>query len=167
MPLPWVMTQTFLNCKEILDNAPESHGMLWGDNNTTLDPIIDRRQYKHDNHIKSRLVLNSWIEANEMLDYFRLINGNIQWWTCRVKESHDKTLKSRLDYVLDTPSLCYSISDVKHIFHEFDITDHASTYFSIDFLPQNKGPGVFRAHPSLLNNKDYKAHIYNIILRNY
>ena len=53
---------------------------------------------------------------------------------------------------------------MKHIFHEFDITDHASTYFSIDFLPQNKGPGVFRAHPSLLNNKDYKAHIYNVIL---
>ena len=40
----------FLNCKEILDNAPESHGMLLGDYNTTLDPNPDRCHYKHDNH---------------------------------------------------------------------------------------------------------------------
>ena len=126
--------------------------MLIGDYNTTLDPILDRRHYKHDNHTKSRLVINSWIEASEMLDYFRLTNGNIQQWTYRVKESHDKTLKSRLDYVLGTPSLCYVISDIKHVFHKYDISDHASTYFSIVFLPQSNGPGVLRAHPSLLKN---------------
>ena len=110
-------------------------------------------------------MINSWIEANKLLEFFRLINGNIQQWTYRVKESHDKTLKSRLDYVIGTPSLCYNISDVKHIFHEYDLTDHATTYFSIDFLPQNKGPGVFRAHPSLLKNEEYKALILNTILQ--
>ena len=69
-----------------------------------------------------------------------------------MKETHNKTLKSMLHYVLGTPSLCYAISDIKHVFHEYDISDHAGTYFSIDFLPQSKGPGVFRAHPSLLKN---------------
>ena len=59
----------FLNCKEILDNSPESHRMLIGYYNTTLDPVLDRRNYKHDNHTKSRLVINSWIEASKMLDY--------------------------------------------------------------------------------------------------
>ena len=154
----------FIKCKEILDNSTEKHGILIGDYNTTLDPHLDRCNYKHDNHVKSRLVINSWIEASEMLDFFRLTNGNIQQWTYRVKETHNKTLKSRLDYVLGSPSLCYAISDINHIFHEFDISDHASTYFSIDFLPQSQGPGVFRAHPSLLKNKEYKNLIQNIII---
>ena len=155
----------FVECKNILDNSTENHGLILGDLNTTLDPNLDRRYYKHDNHIKSRLVINSWIEANEMLDFYRLLNGNMQTWTFRTKETHNKTLKSRLDYVLGTPSLCYNISDVTHIFHEYDITDHASTYFSIDFQPKNEGPGVFRAHPSLLQNKEYTTLINNLILR--
>ena len=113
----------FVNCKDILDNSTENYGLMLGDLNTTLDPNLDRRYYKHDNHVKSRLVINSWIEANEMLDFYRLLNGNMQTWTFRTKETHNKTLKSRLDYVLGTPSLCYSISDVTHVFHEFDITD--------------------------------------------
>ena len=80
----------FIKCKEILDNSTEEHGILIGDYNTTLDPHLDRCNYKHDNHVKSRLVINSWIEASEMLDYFRLTNGNIQQWTYRVKETHNK-----------------------------------------------------------------------------
>ena len=134
---------SLLTAKKILVNSPNSHGMLIGDYNTTLDPFLDRCNYKHDNHTKSRLVINSWIEASEMLDYFRLTNGYIQQWTYRVKETHDKTLKSRLDYVLGTPFLWYAISDIKHIFHEYEISDHDSTYFSMDFLSQIQGPGVF------------------------
>ena len=62
-----------------------------------------------------------------------------------------------------TPSLFNAISDVKHIFHEYEPTDHATSYFSIDFTPEDRGPGVFRAHPSLLKNNDYKNHIDNTI----
>ena len=65
---------------------------------------------------------------------------------------------------MGSPSSCYAISYINHIFHEYDITDHASTYFSLDFLPQSQGPGVFRADPSLLKNKDYKNLIQNVIL---
>ena len=89
----------------------------------------------------------------------------MQTWTFHTKETHNKTLKSRLDYVLGTPSLCYSISNVTHVMHEYDITDHASTYFSIDFQPTNYGPGVFRAQPSLLQNKEYISIINNLIFR--
>ena len=41
----------FVNCKEILDNSPENHGLILVDLNTTLDPNLDRQFYKHDNHI--------------------------------------------------------------------------------------------------------------------
>ena len=46
-----------LECKELLDNAQETHGLLLGDLNIMFDPELDRCYYKHDNHIKSRLVL--------------------------------------------------------------------------------------------------------------
>ena len=50
----------------------------------------------------------------------------------------------------------------EHIFHEYDISDHASTYFSLDFLPQSQGPGVFRAHPSLLNKYEDHTKMRNL-----
>ena len=111
------------------------------------------------------MVINNWIENNELLDFYRLTNGITQSWTYRVKESHEQTLKSRLDYVLATPSLVYAISDIKHVLHEYNLTDHATSYFTIDFAPNSKGPGVFRAHPSLLKNNDYKNLIDNTIMR--
>ena len=106
----------FVKCKDILNQSNESHGMIIGDLNTTLDPVLDRKNYKTDNHKKSRLVINNWIEENEILDFYRFTNGNEQIWTYKVKENHDQTLKSRIDYVLGTPSLSNAISDVKHIF---------------------------------------------------
>ena len=108
----------FQQCKEILDQSTETHGILLGDLNTTLDPILDRKNYKTDNHKKSRMVINNWIENNELPDFYRLTNGITQSWTYRVKESHEQTLKSRLDYVLGTSSLVYAISDIKHVLHE-------------------------------------------------
>ena len=110
------------------------------------------------------MVINSWISENEMIDFYRLTNGTEQIWTFRVKESHDQTLKSLIDYALGTPSLSNAISYLKHIFYEYELTDHATTYFSIDFTPVDKGPGVFRAHPSLLKNNDYKNLIDNTII---
>ena len=52
-----------------------------------------------------------------MIYFYRFTNGNEQIWTYMVKETHDKTLKARIDYVLGTPSLSSAISDIGHIFH--------------------------------------------------
>ena len=70
----------FTQCKEILDQSSETHVILLEDLNSTLDPILDRKNYKTENHKKSWLVINNWIESNELLDFYRLTNGNIQ--TC-------------------------------------------------------------------------------------
>ena len=110
-PLQAMSQNFFVKCKDILNQSNESHGMIIGDFNTTLDPILDRKNYKTDNHKKSRLVINNWISENEMLDFFRFTNGNEQIWTYKVKEKNDQTLKSRIDYVLGTPSLANAISD--------------------------------------------------------
>ena len=81
----------------------------------------------------------------------------------RVKETHDKTLKGRIDYLLGTPTLASAISDVKHIFHGYELTDYATIFSTIDFLPTEKGPGVYRAQLSLLKHYNYKGIIDNTI----
>ena len=108
----------FYKCKDVLNLANEKQGL--GDLNTTLHPELDRKSYKTDTHKKSRLVINNWIANEEMIDFYRFTNGSDQIWTYRCKETHDQTLKVRIDYGLGTPSLASTMSDVKHIFHEYE-----------------------------------------------
>ena len=61
----------------------------------------------------------------EMIYFYIFTNGNQQVWTYRVKEIHSYTLKSIIDYVLGTPNVASTISDVNHIFNKYELTDHA------------------------------------------
>ena len=61
------------------------------------------------------------------------------------------------------PSLASAISDVSHIFHEYELNDDATTFFALDFLPADKGPVVFRALTSLLKHPNFKCLIDNTI----
>ena len=56
---------------------PKSKQILIGDYNVTLDPYLDRCNYKIDNHTKSREVINSWIQREEYLDVYRYIYPTI------------------------------------------------------------------------------------------
>ena len=58
----------FVKCKEILDQSNELHCIFVGYLNTTLNPVLDRKKYKRDNHKKSSMVKNNWISENEMID---------------------------------------------------------------------------------------------------
>ena len=93
----------FYQCKDVLNLATEKHGIIVGDFNTTLHPILDRKNDKTYTHKKSRLVINNWIANEEMFFLFLFTNGSDQIWTYQCKETHDQTLKGRIDYVLGTP----------------------------------------------------------------
>ena len=58
--------------------------MIVGDLNTTLNPILDRKNYKTGSHKKSRIVINNWITNEEIIDFYRFTNANEQIWTYRV-----------------------------------------------------------------------------------
>ena len=47
--------------------------ILIGDYNVTLDPCLDRCNYKTDNHTQSREVINSWIQREEYIDAYRYL----------------------------------------------------------------------------------------------
>ena len=129
------------------------YGLILGDFNTTMDPDKDRYGYESDNHRKSRYVMRMWEESEELIDTFRFLHPDSLTHTWRTK---DNSKHSRLDYVMATPATLPFISDFGHHYHGFEISDHSSTTFSLDFEGAEKGPGIFRAHPSLLKNLNYK-----------
>ena len=71
--------------------------------------------------------------------------------------------KGRIDHLLATPKLSPFISEARYVFHEHELTDHASLIFTLDIEKAERGPGVFRAHPALLKHPNYKTLINNVI----
>ena len=135
-------------------------GMILGDFNTTLDPKKDRKGYLTDNHKKSRVVLSTWLESEELVDVLRVFEPEKEVHTFRTK---DNSKSGRLDYVLATPNLIPNITSFVHKYMGYDHSDHSATLLHIDFEKSEQGPGVFRAHPSLLKYPSYKTQIMSAI----
>ena len=65
------------------------YGLILGDFNTTMDPVKDRYGYLTDNHKKSRYVLRTWEESEELIDTYRYLNPESIGHTWRTKD-HQK-----------------------------------------------------------------------------
>ena len=77
--------------------------ILIGDYNTTLDPLLDKVNYKGDDHAKSREVINSWLMDEDFIDSYRYMYSDVRNYSyiCDC----DKTQKARLDYALVSHNL--------------------------------------------------------------
>jgi len=51
----------------------EESQIIIGDYNTTLDPLLDKVNYKNDDHTKTRDVINSWLMDKDFIDAFRYL----------------------------------------------------------------------------------------------
>ena len=142
--------KTVHNKTTISDNK---YQILIGDLNLTLNPELDRVNYKHeyDSHTQGRAVINNWITNDEYVDTFRYLHPNTRGYTYR-KDS-DKSQMSRLDYCLVSPSLIDKISSCEHKFTT--ASDHASIIIEIDTNIERNGKGTFRAPPFIQNDPEY------------
>ena len=71
--------------------------------------------------------------------------------------------KGKINHLLVTLNLIRYISEARYVFHEHEISDHASLLFTLDIEKAEKGPVVFRANPALLKHPNYKTLINNVI----
>ena len=132
-----------------------THQILIGDFNVTLDPYLDKTDYKTDHsHMKGRAIINSWIENEEFIDAFRYLypeSRSYSWqWDGNIRMKVDK--KARLDMTLVTPSLINSIINVEYQFTA--ASDHASIILELGTDIERQGKGTFRAPPFIQNNKE-------------
>ena len=56
-----------------------------------------------------------------------------------------------------------NITGFSHNIHPFEISDHASLSFTIDFEQAPQGIGTFKAHPLILKHTSYKTLIHNVL----
>ena len=134
-----------------------------GDFNCTLDKNLDRENYATDMHKKSRLIINSWIESNEVSDAFRAYYPYQKSFTF----TGNKGQKGRLDLCLANYNCLSKITTIRHIpIGMIDsrgqktarlISDHLLVHVNISLNEIDKGPGSFRANPLIETNSEYAS----------
>ena len=150
----WENTQTLLN------NAPSTHKILIGDFNVTLNHSTDSTGYDTDPHKKSRKILQSYLDNEELIDSYRHFNPDKKEYSFRTKNCHKR---ARLDYGLVSPSLIQHITSTSFTAHNFGVTDHSSYTIKLDLTKSETGRGTFRCTPNLQHNTNYQALIKNCI----
>ena len=75
----------FLNTKSTLDSMDGDLGLICGDFNTTLNPILDQHGYVTDPHKKSRATIKQWIDNGEIMDAVRHVYPNSPLFSWRTK----------------------------------------------------------------------------------
>ena len=114
------------------------YGLLLCDFNTTMNSVKDRLRCTTDSLGKSRYVMRTWEESEELIDTFKLHNPDINIYTWRPKDSQKG---SRLDITIATPAILPFIANFSHRNHGYDVSDHSSTAFTLDFERSEKAPG--------------------------
>ena len=142
-------SEFMLQSKTTLDSLEGDYGVLCGDFNTTLDPKNDCLGYTSDSHKRCRSTILSWIETDELIDTIICFNPDCQLYSWRTKK-FDR--RGRIDNLLVTPKLMPYISEARYVFHEHELTDHASLIFTLDIKNAEMGKGLFRAKPALLKH---------------
>ena len=141
----------FKSLPGMIKKEEDDFQILIGDYNTTLDPKLDKVNYKGDDHAKSREVINSWLMDEDFIDSYRYIYPDERNYSYR--QDCDKTQKARLDYALVSPNLIDKISQVEHCFT--NASDHATVSIEISTDMEKQGQGIFRAPPYIQNDPKY------------
>ena len=149
-----------LKVKSTLDQRTSPFQLLLGDLNTVLDPERDRTGYVTDPHTKSRAVLEEWDNQEELIDCYRHEHPEERCYTFRTK---NQLKKARLDYAFASPPLMEHIVDIDHHYIDEELTDHSATIIQLDITKYTRGPGIFKAHPLIEQNSDYRTLINNTI----
>ena len=127
--------------------------ILIGDFNTTLDPCMDRVNYRTDGHKLSRTIINTWLSSELYVDTYRQLNPNIRDYTWQ--SDRDKTQLGRLDYCLVTPNLMEHVVNLEHTATNYSA--HCTITLELETNTDRKGLGTFRAQPGVENDIEYQS----------
>ena len=154
----------FNNLHREITTKDNTYQILIGDFNLTLNPELDRVDYKYevDHHTQGKAVINTWITYEEYIDVFRYLYPNTHGYTYRNDSNKDQ--KSRFDYCLVSPNLIDKISNWEQKYTTASY--RASTIVDIDTINEHSGKGAFRAPPFIQNDPEYvKLAIDSILYR--
>ena len=134
--------------------------VIWGgDLNITLDFNIDALNYAQQNNKRATSEVQNIIDQNNLIDVYRVINGERQKFTWKVGNPPRK--QARLDYFLASESLVPVISDANIILGYR--SDHSIVTLKLSLTNQKRGKGFYKMNTSLLTDEKYVQVIANTI----
>lgn len=125
--------------------------IMCGDWNFILNPDIDYENYVHINNPRSRQTMLEFLEENNILDIWRIMNEEKKQFTWRRLNPVRK--QARLDFFLISDNLSPFVTDTQ-IIPGFR-TDHNSILLKLKFQEGERGPGYWKFNNMLLKDKEY------------
>ena len=130
----------------ILLNQLASNGcknqLLIGDYNTSLNTELDYVDYAQDPHKASREFLHGLQEDGLFIDVFRFLNPYDLSNTWKV---HNSQKRSRIDLAFANQNLISGIREMKHIWCQQEVSDHAMVTVRLDYETIDRGHGILSA----------------------
>ena len=97
-------------------------------------------------------IVNQLLEQEAFIDSYRHFKPETRSFTFRTKDSKKR---SRLDYGFISPSLAPYLTNVEHIAHHYENTDHSTISLEIDITNSEIGKGC---PPNIHKNLNYQTH---------
>ena len=133
--------------------------IICGDWNFVLDPDLDYNNYLHVNNPRARKIMLDFIEKENFVDAWRVINENCRKYTWR---RLNPTIKqARLDYFLVSENMSQYVVDAEII--PGYRTDHSGITLKLKLLESERGKGYWKFNNTLLKDNEYVTLIKNTI----
>ena len=148
----------FRTIENLILHSDADYNLLCGDFNLVLDPSKDAFNYHKINNPNSRQSVLEIMNANNLIDIFRLCHPNDKRYTWRRK---NPIKQARLDYFLISNSM-FDLINTCNIKPGYR-SDHSIIQLEIEFSKFQIGKGIWKFNTSLLSNQDYLKIIKKVI----
>lgn len=133
--------------------------IMCGDWNLVLNADIDSSNYLHINNPKARQFVLNFIEEDNFLDAWRIMNEESRKYTWRRLNPVKK--QARLDFFLVSETMFQFVTNTDII--SGYRTDHSSIILKIKLQESERGRGYWKFNNSLLKDKSYIEEIKKTI----
>lgn len=141
----------YINLFNKITETENDQLILCGDWNFVMDPDIDYENYVHVNNPRARQVVLNYMEENNILDIWRIMNDNRKMFTWRRLNPVKK--QARLDYFLISENIFQYAIDTEII--SGYRTDHNGIILKLKLQEGERGRGYWKFNNSLLKDKNY------------
>ena len=143
--------QFYENLIRKIADFENEHVIICGDWNFVLDFDKDTSNYLHINNPRARQTVLNFIEENNFIDAWRVLNENERKFTWR--RLHPIKKQSRLDYfIVSDPMFQYVLTtDIIPGYR----TDHSGIILKLKLQDNDRGRGYWKFNNSLLKDRHY------------
>lgn len=143
--------QFYNNLRQKISQLQNENVIICGDWNLTLNQELDTDNYRHVNNPRARDVVLNYLEEDNYIDVWRVMNEDKKTFTWRRLNPERK--QARLDFFLITEEIFKYVHDTSIV--SGYRTDHSGVILKLKMHENERGKGYWKFNSSLLKDKEY------------